>query len=60
MQALDPERDDPALEQMVVIGHSQGGLLAKLTAVDSGDRFWRNLSAAAARRVRRRRRRSAP
>jgi hypothetical protein len=25
---------------MVVIGHSQGGLLAKLTAVDSGTHFW--------------------
>jgi hypothetical protein len=25
---------------MVVIGHSQGGLLTKLTAIDSGDRFW--------------------
>ena len=44
VRALDPERRDPALEQMVVVGHSQGGLLAKLTAVDSGDRFWRTLS----------------
>jgi pimeloyl-ACP methyl ester carboxylesterase len=26
---------------MVVIGHSQGGLLTKLTAVDAGDRFWK-------------------
>jgi triacylglycerol esterase/lipase EstA (alpha/beta hydrolase family) len=33
---------DPALRRMVVIGHSQGGLLTKLTAIDSGDRFWRN------------------
>jgi len=31
---------DPALDRMVVIGHSQGGLLAKLTAIESGDRFW--------------------
>jgi pimeloyl-ACP methyl ester carboxylesterase len=44
VQALDPGRKDLALEQMVVIGHSQGGLLTKLTAVDSGERFWRNLS----------------
>jgi hypothetical protein len=29
---------------MVVIGHSQGGLLAKLTVVDSGDRFWRSMT----------------
>jgi pimeloyl-ACP methyl ester carboxylesterase len=32
---------DPALDRMVVIGHSQGGLLTKLTAVESGDRFLR-------------------
>ena len=44
VNSLDPERSDPALDQMVVIGHSQGGLLTKLTAVDSGDRFWRNIS----------------
>ena len=25
---------------MVVIGHSQGGLLTKMAAVNSGDRFW--------------------
>lgn len=41
---LDPEDEDPALRRMVVIGHSQGGLLTKLTSVDSGDRFWRILS----------------
>jgi pimeloyl-ACP methyl ester carboxylesterase len=38
---LDPAGTDPALRRMVVIGHSQGGLLTKLTAVDSGDRLWR-------------------
>jgi pimeloyl-ACP methyl ester carboxylesterase len=40
VQELDPEGTDEALRRMVVIGHSQGGLLAKLTAVDSGNRFW--------------------
>jgi len=44
VQTLDPEGKDPALRRMVVIGHSQGGLLAKLTVVDSGTRFWDNLS----------------
>jgi pimeloyl-ACP methyl ester carboxylesterase len=39
---LDPEGKDPALRRMVVIGHSQGGLLTKLTAIDSGTRFWDN------------------
>jgi hypothetical protein len=37
---VDPEGKDPALRQMVVIGHSQGGLLTKMTAVNSGSRFW--------------------
>jgi pimeloyl-ACP methyl ester carboxylesterase len=37
---LDPEGRDEALRKMVVIGHSQGGMLTKLTAVDSGERFW--------------------
>lgn len=38
---LDPEGRDPALRRMVVIGHSQGGLLTKLTATDTGDKLWR-------------------
>jgi hypothetical protein len=29
---------------MVVLGHSQGGLLTKLLAIDSGDRFWARIS----------------
>ena len=28
----------------VLIGHSQGGMLARLMATDSGDRFWNNVS----------------
>ena len=39
MTALDPKRHDPALQQMVVAGHSQGGLLTKFIAVDTGDRL---------------------
>ncbi len=39
---LQRQGRDPALERMVVIGHSQGGLLAKLTSIDSEDRFWRS------------------
>lgn len=37
---MDPDGKDPALRKMVVIGHSQGGLLTKLTTVDSGMKFW--------------------
>ena len=38
---LDPDGKDPALRDMVVIGHSQGGLLTKMTAIETGDRIWR-------------------
>ncbi|MBA4418125.1 MAG: hypothetical protein C0392_09480 [Syntrophus sp. (in: bacteria)] len=41
---LDPEGKDPAIRKMVVVGHSQGGLLAKLTVIDSGTKFWENLT----------------
>jgi pimeloyl-ACP methyl ester carboxylesterase len=37
---LDPAGRDPALSEMVIIGHSQGGLLAKAMAVDTGERLW--------------------
>jgi hypothetical protein len=39
LATLDPEGTDDALRHMVVVGHSQGGLLTKLTAVD-GDLSW--------------------
>jgi pimeloyl-ACP methyl ester carboxylesterase len=41
---LDPEGKDPALQDMVVIGHSQGGLLTKLTAIDTGTKIWDMIS----------------
>ena len=41
---LDPEGKDPALRQMVVIGHSQGGLLTKCMVVEPGNSFWANVS----------------
>jgi pimeloyl-ACP methyl ester carboxylesterase len=40
VQLLDPAGANPAMQRMVVIGHSQGGLLTKMTAIDSGSRFW--------------------
>ena len=40
VRELDPEGKDAALRKMVVVGHSQGGMLTKMTAVDSGTRFW--------------------
>jgi pimeloyl-ACP methyl ester carboxylesterase len=44
VETLDPDRHDLALHRLVVIGHSQGGLLAKLVAVDTGTRLWDRLS----------------
>jgi pimeloyl-ACP methyl ester carboxylesterase len=41
---LDPQGKDPALRQIVLIGHSQGGLLAKMLVIDSGSRLWDALS----------------
>jgi pimeloyl-ACP methyl ester carboxylesterase len=44
LKELDPDGKDPALQQMVVIGHSQGGLLTKLTAIDTGTKLWNLVS----------------
>jgi hypothetical protein len=44
VQTLDPKGTNALLRQMVIIGHSQGGLLTKLTATSTGDRIWQALS----------------
>jgi pimeloyl-ACP methyl ester carboxylesterase len=41
---LDPQHKDAALDQMVLCGHSMGGLISRLLTVDSGDAFWRLVS----------------
>jgi pimeloyl-ACP methyl ester carboxylesterase len=41
---VDPKGRDPALDQMVFVGHSMGGLIAKLLTQDSGDAFWNLVS----------------
>ncbi|HEY7318527.1 MAG TPA: hypothetical protein VIE89_13205 [Candidatus Binatia bacterium] len=40
VEELDPKGTDPGLKQMVVIGHSQGGLLTKMTVIDTGMHLW--------------------
>lgn len=42
--AVDPQHGSPALDQMVLVGHSMGGLVSKLQSIDSGDRFWATMS----------------
>jgi pimeloyl-ACP methyl ester carboxylesterase len=39
-QELDPAGRDRALNDMVVVGHSMGGLIAKLLTTKSGEEFW--------------------
>jgi pimeloyl-ACP methyl ester carboxylesterase len=42
---LDPQHADQALDDMICVGHSMGGLISRLMTVDSGDSFWRVVSA---------------
>lgn len=44
VREMDPEGVDPDLRQIVVIGHSQGGLLTKLAATRTGDALWSAIS----------------
>ncbi len=39
IRRLDPDRRDRALHNMVLVGHSQGGLLAKMLVINSGSRL---------------------
>jgi len=41
---LDPPHANPALDQMVLVGHSMGGLISRLQTLDSRDDFWHILS----------------
>jgi pimeloyl-ACP methyl ester carboxylesterase len=41
---LDPARRFPALDQMVLVGHSMGGLVSKLQTVESEEEFWHTMS----------------
>lgn len=41
---LDPEGREPALDQIVLIGHSMGGLVSRLQTLESGDDFWHLIS----------------
>ena len=43
-QIFDPQRKQLEFDQLVVVGHSMGGLIARLTSLESGDRFWNAVS----------------
>ncbi len=41
---VDPLKQDAALDQMVLVGHSMGGLIANMQVVNSRDDFWHIVS----------------
>jgi pimeloyl-ACP methyl ester carboxylesterase len=41
---FDPDGQDPAMRRMVLIGHSQGGLLVKMMVIETGTKLWDNIS----------------
>jgi pimeloyl-ACP methyl ester carboxylesterase len=41
---LDPAGQNPNLDQLVLVGHSMGGLVSRMQTLESGDEFWRLLS----------------
>jgi pimeloyl-ACP methyl ester carboxylesterase len=43
-EQFDPDRSDAAFGRMVVVGHSMGGLLAKVMVQDSRSRLWESVS----------------
>jgi pimeloyl-ACP methyl ester carboxylesterase len=40
VRSLDPDGRDQALKHMVLIGHSQGGLLVKMAVISTGSKLW--------------------
>jgi pimeloyl-ACP methyl ester carboxylesterase len=40
-QVVDPAHADPAFDQLVMIGHSMGGLISKMMVLDSGEALWK-------------------
>lgn len=43
-EVLDPDRNAPAFDDFVLIGHSMGGLIARILVTDAGDALWNSVS----------------
>lgn len=41
---FDPMQKDPKFSDMVLVGHSMGGLIAKLQITSSGEQLWRSIA----------------
>jgi pimeloyl-ACP methyl ester carboxylesterase len=42
-RVFDPDGTDPAFDRMVVVGHSLGGILAKMMVQRTGSRLWQTI-----------------
>ncbi len=43
-KSYDPDRKNAHFQDMVIVGHSMGGLLTKLQVLETGNRIWNKLS----------------
>ncbi|MFN7288951.1 MAG: esterase/lipase family protein [Pirellula sp.] len=43
-QTLDPDGRYPVMDNIVMVGHSMGGLLSRMQTIESGNEFWSALS----------------
>ncbi|MFM8474754.1 MAG: esterase/lipase family protein, partial [Planctomycetaceae bacterium] len=43
-RVCDPDHENTKFDQMVVVGHSMGGVLAHMLTIDSGDVLWNSVS----------------
>ncbi|WP_390620406.1 alpha/beta fold hydrolase [Stieleria varia] len=43
-KVFDPDGRDRPLDDMVLVGHSMGGLISRMQTIDSGDDFWKIVS----------------
>ena len=41
---VDPHNQSKAMDEMVLVGHSMGGLISRMQVIDSGDDFWQIIS----------------
>lgn len=50
-QHFDPQSRNPRLQEMVLVGHSMGGLVSSLMVREGGERLWRQFSDVSPRSV---------
>ena len=50
-QVFDPGDRDKPMDEMVLVGHSMGGLVSRMQTIDSGDDFWKIVSDQPAKRL---------